>query len=150
MNHATVLKRAQNVTFEVVAGEAILIDMNSGTYFSLDEVGTAFWEMLDGSRTLGELAAELAVKYSQHGARYVAAVQQAYATISEAQIDDLALEYGLEDDEVREHVQMFATQGAEAAAELTAVFTVTPETVLHDLADLVATMQHDNLVVVVK
>ena len=150
MNHATVLKRAQNVTFEVVAGEAILIDMNSGTYFSLDEVGTAFWEMLDGSRTLGELAAGLAAKYSQHGARYVAAVQQAYATISEAQIDDLALEYGLEDDEVREHVQMFATQGAEAAAELTAVFTVTPETVLHDLADLVATMQHDNLVVVVK
>lgn len=151
MNHATVLKRAQNVTFEVVAGEAILIDMNSGTYFSLDEVGTAFWEMLDGGRTLGQLAADIADKYNQRTERYVATLQQASSGLSDGQVEALALEHGLEEEDVRQHLQMFAEQETDAAAaELMAAFMVNRETVLNDLVELVATMQRDNLVVVVK
>ena len=55
-----VFKRSPNATYQTVAGEAILIDLNSGSYYSLNETGTWLWEHLDGQRPLDELAAELA------------------------------------------------------------------------------------------
>jgi lipopolysaccharide transport system ATP-binding protein len=36
-------------------GEAILLDLASGYYFSLNRVGAVIWELLDGERTLGAI-----------------------------------------------------------------------------------------------
>ncbi|MCB8925066.1 MAG: PqqD family protein [Ardenticatenaceae bacterium] len=63
MNKDSILQRAESVTFEVVADEAILIDINTGTYFSLNEVGTEFWQMLDGEQTIEQHAQTIANKY---------------------------------------------------------------------------------------
>ena len=63
MDAQTVLTRSDSATFEVVAGEAILIDMQTGTYFSLNKVGTEFWEMLDGRQTIAQHATVIANKY---------------------------------------------------------------------------------------
>ena len=63
MDKNSILQRAENVTFEVVADEAILIDINTGTYFSLNEIGTEFWEMLDGQQTIEQHATTIANKY---------------------------------------------------------------------------------------
>ena len=63
MNKDSILQRAESVTFEVVADEAILIDINTGTYFSLNEVGTEFWQMLDGQQTIEQHAQTIANKY---------------------------------------------------------------------------------------
>ncbi|MAU00804.1 MAG: hypothetical protein CL608_26970 [Anaerolineaceae bacterium] len=63
MDKNSILQRAENVTFEIVADEAILIDINTGTYFSLNEVGTEFWEMLDGEQTIEQHATVIAQKY---------------------------------------------------------------------------------------
>ena len=63
MNEKTILTRSEQATFEIVAGEAIIIDLNSGVYFSLNEVGTEFWEMLDGAQSIGDHAAVIAAKY---------------------------------------------------------------------------------------
>ena len=60
----TILLRAPNASFEVVAGEAILIDINSGTYFSLNKVGTEFWQALDGKQTIADHARSIADQYS--------------------------------------------------------------------------------------
>lgn len=46
-----------------MADEAILIHMDTGTYFSLNNIGTEFWEMFDGERTINELAEVIANKY---------------------------------------------------------------------------------------
>jgi hypothetical protein len=59
----SILQRVENVTFEVVADEAILIDITTGTYFSLNEVGTEFWQLLDGKQTVAQHAAVIATKY---------------------------------------------------------------------------------------
>ena len=72
MNKDSILQRAKNVTFEVVADEAILIDINTGTYFSLNEVGTEFWEMLDGEQTIGQHATTIANKYEVETSMVVA------------------------------------------------------------------------------
>lgn len=58
------LQRRSDVTFQAVAGEAILIRMDTGTYFSLNKVGTEFWDRLDGQQTVGQHAAAIAGKYN--------------------------------------------------------------------------------------
>ena len=63
MDSKSRLRQAQNVTFQTVAGEAILIRLETGTYFSLNKVGTEFWDMLDGSQTVEEQAEKLAAQY---------------------------------------------------------------------------------------
>jgi len=72
LNKDSILQRAENVTFEVVADEAILIDIRTGTYFSLNEVGTVFWEMLDGEQTIEQHAATIAAKYEVETSMVVA------------------------------------------------------------------------------
>lgn len=64
MDANTHLKRGSKATFQVVADEAILIHMDTGTYYSLNKVGTEFWNLLDGQQTLQEHAAMLAQKYN--------------------------------------------------------------------------------------
>lgn len=59
----TVLRRSDRAAFEVAAGEAIVIDLESGTYFSLNEVGTVFWQRLDGQQTLRQHAEAIATDY---------------------------------------------------------------------------------------
>ena len=60
---STKLQRSEKVTFQKVAEEAVLIHLDTGTYFSLNNIGTEFWELFDGERTLKELAEVVANKY---------------------------------------------------------------------------------------
>jgi len=50
-----VFARADDAVWSAVDGEAVLLDLASGYYFSLNTVGTAIWELLDGARTLGAI-----------------------------------------------------------------------------------------------
>ena len=56
----TVFQRSPSATHQSVAGEAIVIDLNTGSYYSLNETGTWLWENLDGQRNVGQLARDLA------------------------------------------------------------------------------------------
>jgi len=154
MNQNTILKRADNVTFETVADEAILIDMNSGTYFSLDEVGTLFWEKLDGGQTLGDLAEQIAAGYNEKAKQYVTEVSKLAPAASQNQIEYLALKFGLEEEDVGEHLERFnldqAEQTASAGPALVEAFRVGSAQVLDDLVELAETMRAENLIVAVK
>jgi hypothetical protein len=63
MDTSTRLQRGPKATFQVVAEEAVLIHMHTGTYYSLNRVGTEFWNMLDGQQSIQQHAAILAQKY---------------------------------------------------------------------------------------
>ncbi len=39
----------EGVLFQEVDGEAVILDMNKGIYFGLDEVGTQIWQHLQSS-----------------------------------------------------------------------------------------------------
>ena len=56
-------QRASHTTFEIVDGQAVIINLNAGTYESLNETGSFLWERLDGRATLAEIAAVLAEEY---------------------------------------------------------------------------------------
>lgn len=64
MTPETILTRSPKATYEVVAGEAILIHLDTGAYFSLNAIGTEFWQMLDGQQTIHDHATMVANKYN--------------------------------------------------------------------------------------
>jgi len=41
-----------------------VIDLRTGVYYTLNEVGTAFWNMLDGTKTIADCAAAIAAEYN--------------------------------------------------------------------------------------
>ncbi len=64
MDAHTCLRHAPDATFQEVAGEAILIHLQTGVYYSLNDVGTAFWNLLDGTRSIDACAQTIAAEYS--------------------------------------------------------------------------------------
>jgi hypothetical protein len=64
LDSQTRLRHSPDATYQIVADEAILIHLKSGVYYSLNEVGTAFWNLMDGARSLGDCATTLAGEYA--------------------------------------------------------------------------------------
>jgi hypothetical protein len=51
---------APDVCSRVLDGDAVLLDLNTGTYFGLNEVGSRFWELLgQQGRRLGDIKRSL-------------------------------------------------------------------------------------------
>ena len=48
-------KRREGVATQVADGEAVLLDIESGKYFSLNLVGSRIWELCDGTRSTAEI-----------------------------------------------------------------------------------------------
>ena len=52
----TVLKHSPNVPWRTVDGKGILVDLESGYYFSLNKTGQFIWGQINGERTMSEIA----------------------------------------------------------------------------------------------
>ncbi len=55
--------RSDRILKEEAGGTVVLLDMDDGRYFTLDEVGGRVWDLCDGSRTVLEMAALLEDEY---------------------------------------------------------------------------------------
>ncbi len=55
--------QAAGTTFEIVDNQAVIINLNQGTYVSLNETGSFLWQQLDGETSLDEIALRLAETY---------------------------------------------------------------------------------------
>jgi len=56
-------RRGERVLAQHADAETMLLDLDGGTYFALNEVGARIWELCDGSRTAADIAGVLAVEY---------------------------------------------------------------------------------------
>jgi len=54
---------SREVTGEVIDGEAIIIDLTSGVYYSMTGAGGLLWVLVEAGQSLGEAAAEIAARY---------------------------------------------------------------------------------------
>lgn len=65
-----VYKPSDNIVARKIEGEFIIVPLTAGIgdmeddLFSLNEVGLAIWEQLDGKKTLGQIATCLAAEYN--------------------------------------------------------------------------------------
>ena len=56
-------KLSPDVVFRDLDGEAVILDLVSGTYFGLNEVGTRIWRLVDEGRDLSQIADVMASEY---------------------------------------------------------------------------------------
>ncbi len=54
---------AEHVHAREFDGEMVVLDLQSGTYFGLDEVGAFCWQALGAGRAVSEVAGEIAAVY---------------------------------------------------------------------------------------
>jgi hypothetical protein len=51
-----------------VAGESVLLNLDGGRYFGLDDVGTDMWRALTAAHSIAEALAQLALQYDADAA----------------------------------------------------------------------------------
>jgi hypothetical protein len=52
-----------DVLFQELQGEAVLLNLKSGVYFGLDPVGTRVWQLFAEHELLGEIAHAIVTEY---------------------------------------------------------------------------------------
>lgn len=62
-------ERSDQVLFQNLDGEAVLLDLASETYFGLNEVGTRIWQLLESAATLEEVHRSLCAEFDADAAR---------------------------------------------------------------------------------
>lgn len=65
-----------DVVAKNVAGEMVLLIPSAGRYFGLNAVGTNFWEKMDGSLTMDEIADAIAEQYKVEATMVKADLQE--------------------------------------------------------------------------
>jgi coenzyme PQQ biosynthesis protein PqqD len=55
--------RVDGILTQQMPDALVLLDTKGGTYFSLDEVGARVWELVDGTRTVTDVVAQLAQEF---------------------------------------------------------------------------------------
>lgn len=63
------VERSDQVLFQNLDGEAVLLDLASETYFGLNEVGTRVWQLLEGAATLEAVHRALCAEFDADAAR---------------------------------------------------------------------------------
>jgi len=53
----------KEVAAKVMDGEAILINLSNGIYYSMDRVGSLIWEMIEKSSSVEEMTAAISARY---------------------------------------------------------------------------------------
>lgn len=56
-------QRHPEATHETVEEEAIIINLNTGVYYTANDTATMFWELIDGQRTIADCARLIAQDY---------------------------------------------------------------------------------------
>ena len=57
------LRVGEDVVFRELDGEAVILNLASGVYFGLDEVGTRIWQLIEQHGGLGDVLADLREEY---------------------------------------------------------------------------------------
>ncbi|HXO41147.1 MAG TPA: PqqD family protein [Thermoanaerobaculia bacterium] len=63
--------RNPNVHWTILEGEAVLVNLENGYFFTLNQVGATIWELLSEERTLDEVLMAICARYdvAEHSAR---------------------------------------------------------------------------------
>jgi hypothetical protein len=53
----------QEIAASILDGEAVMINLSTGMYYSMDQVGASVWELIAGGRTPAEIAGSISRRY---------------------------------------------------------------------------------------
>jgi hypothetical protein len=63
MTEETVVRAARSQVSTVLDGEAVLLELNRGVYFGLNEVGTVVWQLVQEPRTVASIRDAVCEEY---------------------------------------------------------------------------------------
>lgn len=63
LNKKQTFRNHEEVLFQEVSGEAVLLDLASESYFGLDPVGTRIWALLNEDKSMGQVLDALLEEY---------------------------------------------------------------------------------------
>lgn len=64
MNRKSIVSKANKVPAKELEGEMVLLNLDNGDYVALNDAGMEIWKLLEGKRSVGELAQDLEEAYS--------------------------------------------------------------------------------------
>jgi hypothetical protein len=82
----------EEVAAKVMDGEAILINLANGSYYSMDKVGGVIWEAIERQCSLAEIAAFIAARYDAPEERIRADLEHLAAELLKEKLVDLSTE----------------------------------------------------------
>ena len=56
-------RKDDDIVAKVMDGEAVIINLSTGIYYSIDHVGAAMWELVEHGSSLDEIAAAIVARY---------------------------------------------------------------------------------------
>lgn len=62
-----VFRKSGKVAWRMVDDDGVLLNLTTGYYYTLNEVGRFFWESLDGRKKLSEIHGDLLERYDVDG-----------------------------------------------------------------------------------
>jgi hypothetical protein len=63
------IRANDDVLFQDLQGEGVLLNLKTGAYFGLDQVGTRVWQLLEQHEALSEIVAAILAEYDVPEAR---------------------------------------------------------------------------------
>ena len=72
-----------NVVHEVIDGEAVIVDLNTGTYFSTEKVGALVWTLIDKEFPVERIIEEIQKRYTTHEADIPQSIRQLISRFQE-------------------------------------------------------------------
>ena len=75
---------SKEVLLQEIAGEGVLLDLKSETYFGLDEVGTRIWRLVENDGHLKVVHAKLLGEYDVESARLEQDLTELIGRLAEA------------------------------------------------------------------
>ena len=86
MSEARLRINSESVVHETIEGEVIVIDLSSGSYFSLSGSAPDVWELLAGGVTAAEAAAALEARYEADSETIGTGVEELLGKLVEARL----------------------------------------------------------------
>jgi hypothetical protein len=77
----TRLKVAPDVVSRNLDGEQVILDLKTGVYYGLDEVGTFLWERFASGKTLAQARADLVAEFDVEAGRAAADLSRLVQTL---------------------------------------------------------------------
>lgn len=75
-------KKNPDIIWKNVKGEIVLLNPVSGKYYGLNKVGCAFWEKVDGKRSLSEITSSLLEDFNVEKERLVKDIEDLMKTLT--------------------------------------------------------------------
>lgn len=89
ISHHAVIVAGQNQVSSDLAGESVILNLKNGTYYGLNEVGSAIWELIQEPKTVGGIYEAILQDYEVDAETCESSVQSLLCDLLEAQLIEI-------------------------------------------------------------